>query len=145
MAILCLILDVIFLFKSRYWLLLIVNGAGGLSSIAFLLSFVKTMQQKQIMETKGVINKMSIIAFGLLLIAISPLLIYLMLGEQWVLVNEYGFIGFVVKSIEIYYRVATYAGLLVVITYWTMVLFTVRESAIYKQLNKKKNEINEEN
>lgn len=145
MAILCLILDAVFLSKSRFWLLILIDSVGILSSIAFLFIFVKTMQHKQIIETKDVINKLSIIAFGLLLIAISPLLIYLLLGEQWVLVNEYGFTGFVVKSIDIYYRAAIYTGLLVVITYWTMVIFTIRESSLYKQLNKKKNEVYEKN
>ena len=144
MAILCLILDALFLFKSRYWLMLIVNGVGVLSSIAFLLTFAKTMQHAQIIETRSVINRLSIIAFGLLLIAISPLLVYLLLGEQWVLLNEYGLTELIVGSIDIYYRAAIYTGLLVVITYWTMVIFPIRESSLYKQLNNKKKEIYEE-
>lgn len=144
MAILCLILDAVFLFKSRSWLMILINDVGMLSSIAFLFIFVKAIQYKQIIETKGVINKLSIIAFGLLLIAISPLILYLLLGEQWILVNEYGFTGFVVKSINIYYRTAIYMVLLVVITYWTMVTFIIRESSLYKQLNNKKKEIYEE-
>lgn len=142
-AIMFVVLDAIFFFRSHCQQMILINGVGVLSSMVFLFIFVRTMLHKQLIKKKSVINALSLTTFLFLLLAVAPILTYLMLGDQWIMVSEFGLTKLVVNSLDIYYRAAIFTLLLTVITYWLMVAFTKRESSLYKMLNKKKIEIYE--
>lgn len=82
-------------------------------------------------------------AFVCLLIALIPILLYLLLGDQWLLVNNYGFVDMVVNGLDLYFHVTTITLLFAVTMYWMTMFFVMKGSATYKMIHNKKNEIYE--
>ena len=143
LAIIVMSSDLILLFQSSNWRMILTTSLGLLFSFVGIFAYRKFLPVLLRSGSDGDYYISAMIEYLMVLIGIAPICLYLYVEQQWNLLNKYGTNCLFLFNRYENWLIPISVFLMISCTYWLIIHYIKRRSGLFYLLEKKKKEIYE--